>query len=212
VKRGSVLLADDHALVAEGLRRILETEFEIAGMVADGKTLVEESLRLKPDVILVDISLPVVNGIEAARQIMTQLPGAKIVFLTMHSDLTYLRLALGTGASGYVLKQSGAKELLTAVREVLAGRKYVSAELADNIPDPQLKREFEPGTASDLTARQREILSLIARGRSNSEIAAELNITIRTVRFHRAEISRKLGVSGTAALTRYAIAHGYTRE
>lgn len=208
LRRGRVLLCDDHTLVVAGFRRILEAEFDVVGTAGDGKALVDEASRLKPDVILVDISLPVLNGIEAARRIKRDLPEAKIVFVTMHSDLTYLRDALRLGASGYILKRTSGKELLKAIGEVLGGRSYVTPDLIGTIPDPHLRKAIARGRAPGLTARQVEVLRLIASGRSIGEIAAALNIAVRTVRFHRAEIERKLGISGTAAMTKYALTHG----
>ena len=207
-----VLLGDDHALVIEGFRRILQTEFEVVGAAEDGKTLVSDALRLKPDVILIDISLPVLNGIEAARLIRKDWPGAKIIFVTMHADLTYLRDAFRLGASGYLLKQSAGKDLLTAVREVLAGNTYLGPGISKLLPDPQLRRAIEQGQVPDLTARQIEVIRLIGSGQANDEIAAALDITIRTVRFHRSEIARKLGITGTPALTQYALGHGLIRR
>jgi DNA-binding NarL/FixJ family response regulator len=212
LRRGRLLLGDDHTLVIEGFRRILEAEYDVVGAAGDGETLVSEALRLKPDLVLIDISLPLLNGLQAARMIRKDLPKAKIVFLTMHADLTYLRDALHLGASGYLLKRSAGKELLQAVGEVLAGRSYVTPELTRTIPDPLLRKAFEQGRVPDLTGRQVEVLRLIATGRSHAEIASALDITARTVRFHRAEITRKLGISGTAALTRYAIEHGMIRR
>jgi DNA-binding NarL/FixJ family response regulator len=203
-----VLLGDDHILVVEGFRRILETEFDVVGTAADGEALVREAVRLRPDVILVDISLPALNGIEAARRIKEIQPAARIVFLTMHSDLTYLRDALCLGASGYLLKNAAGKELVNAVHAVLAGKSYITPELTQAIQDQQLKKAFERGQVPALTPRQQKVLQLIAGGRSDEQIATELKIALRTVRFHRAQIGRKLGVSGTAMLTKYAVAHG----
>jgi DNA-binding NarL/FixJ family response regulator len=211
MRRGRLLLADDHTLVMEGFRRILESEFDIVGAVEDGKTLVSEASRLKPDLILVDISLPGVNGLEAARQIKRNLPQAKIVFLTMHADLTYLRDAMRLGASGYLLKSSAGRELLNAVREVLAGKTYFAPELANTMPQPKLRPARDRDVDPDLTARQVEVLRLIGEGQTNDDIAATLDITERTVRFHRSEIARKLGISGTPALTQYAVVHGIVR-
>ena len=210
--RGRVLIGDDHVLVVEGFRRILEAAFDVVGTAADGPTLVSEALRLQPDVILIDISLPVMNGIEAARQIKRDLPAAKLIFLTMHSDLTYLRDALNLGASGYLLKSAAGKELVNAVREVLAGRKYVTPEITRTIPDLRLRKSLKRGRLPGLTPRQQQILKLVASGRSNTEIAAALGLTVRTIRFHRAEITQKLGISGTTALTKYAITHGMTES
>jgi DNA-binding NarL/FixJ family response regulator len=195
----------------EGFRRILESEFDIVGAVEDGKTLVSEASRLKPDVILVDISLPGLNGMEAARQIKRNLPKAKIVFLTMHADLTYLRDAMRLGASGYLVKSSAGRELLKAVRDVLAGQTYFAPELAKAVPESKLRQASQLDVVPDLTARQVEVLRLIGEGQTNDDIAASLDITERTVRFHRSEIARKLGISGTPALTQYAVVHGIVR-
>jgi DNA-binding NarL/FixJ family response regulator len=202
-----VLLGDDHTLLVAGLRKILEAEFEVVAAVTDGTTLVNEALRLKPDVVLADISMPLLNGMEAARRIRKSLPEVKIAFLTMHVDFTYLRDAFRLGATGYILKRTAGTELLKAVHEVAQGRTYVAPDLTQTIADPRLRHAIERGKVAELTARQGEILWLIATGRSNGEIGAALNITARTVRFHRSGIERKLGISGTAALTRYTLSH-----
>lgn len=208
LSRARVLLGDDHAMVGEALCKILETEFEVVGAVADGKTLLSEAIRLKPDAVLVDISMPVVNGLEAARRIRRELPKARILFLTMHPDLSYLRDAMNLGAAGYILKSSAARELVIALRTALRGKIYVAAELLEAIKDPKLRTALEMGRIRALTARQREILRLIASGKSNKEIAEILSLKAGTVTFHRTAISRKLGISTTAALTHYAIEHG----
>jgi DNA-binding NarL/FixJ family response regulator len=207
LRRARVLLADDHTLVVEGFRKILEPEFDVVGTAADGDALVRQALASRPDVVLVDISMPLLNGLEAARQIKRDLPQVKILFLTMHSDLSYLRDAMCLGASGYVLKRSAGKELLTAVRTVLQGRTFIAPELAMVIEDPKFRRALERGGIPVLTTRQREILRLIALGQSNTQIAAVLKVTARTIRFHRSAIARKLGVATTPELTRYAILH-----
>ena len=195
-------------MVGEALCKILETEFEVVGAVADGKTLLSEAIRLKPDAVLVDISMPVVNGLEAARRIRRELPKARILFLTMHPDLSYLRDAMNLGAAGYILKSSAARELVIALRTALRGKIYVAAELLESIKDPKLRTALEMGRIGALTARQREILRLIASGKSNKEIAEILSLKAGTVTFHRTAILRKLGISTTAALTHYAIEHG----
>ena len=206
--RARILLGDDHAIVSEGLRKLLESEFEVVGAVADGKTLCSEATRLKPDAVLLDISMPVINGLDAARRIRRELPQTKILFLTMHPDLSYLRDAMKLGASGYVLKRSAVRELVIALRRVLRGKTYVAAELLEAIKDPKLRNALESGRIRALTERQREILRLIASGKSNMEIADILGLKAGTVSFHRKAIARKLGVSSTAALTSYAIEHG----
>jgi DNA-binding NarL/FixJ family response regulator len=206
--RARVLLGDDHALVVEAFRKILEPEFDVVGVAADGAALVSEAIRLKPDAILVDISMPLVNGLEAARRIKRGLPETKILFLTMHSDWSYLRDAMKMGASGYILKRAAGSELVTAVRAVLRGKTYVAPELLKAIEDPKLRQALERGSVPVLTKRQREVLRLIADGNSNTEIAAALKVTVSTIRFHRTTTMRKVGVFTTAELTRYAIEHG----
>jgi DNA-binding NarL/FixJ family response regulator len=201
-------VGDDHALVGEAIRKILEPEFDVVAVAVDGNALVSEAIRLKPDAVLVDISMPLVNGLEAARRIKRELPETKILFLTMHPDLSYIRDAMNLGASGYILKRSAGSELVTALRTVLRGKTYVAPELLAAIKDPKLRKAVERGRVPVLTERQREILRLIAAGKSNTEMAAALSIAANTVRFHRGTIARKLGIFTTAELTRYAIEHG----
>jgi DNA-binding NarL/FixJ family response regulator len=179
-------------MIGEALGKILETEFEVVGVVADGNTLLREAIRLKPDVVLVDISMPVVNGLEAARRIRRELPNARILFLTMHPDLSYLRDAMKLGASGYILKSSAARELLIALRTALRGKTYIAPELLETIKDPKWRNALQSGRIRVLTKRQREILRLIAGGKSNKEIADILSLKAGTVSFHRTAIARKL--------------------
>jgi DNA-binding NarL/FixJ family response regulator len=194
--------------VGEAIRKILEPEFDVVAVAVDGNALVSEAIRLKPDAVLVDISMPLVNGLEAARRIKRELPETKILFLTMHPDLSYIRDAMNLGASGYILKRSAGSELVTALRTVLRGKTYVAPELLAAIKDPKLRKAVERGRVPVLTERQREILRLIAAGKSNTEMAAAPSIAANTVRFHRSTIARKLGIFTTAELTRYAIEHG----
>ncbi len=200
MNRVRLLLADDHALVAAGLRKLLEPEFEVAGTATDGRVLVSMAERLKPDVVLLDISLPLLNGIDAAKSLKEALPGVKIVFVTMHSDPDYVAEAFRAGGSGYVLKRSAASELVCAINEVLAGRVYMTPLVA--APPAFGKR------TGDLTSRQREVLQLVAKGRSTKEIAAILHISVKTVEFHKSGISQKLAIHSTAELTKWAIDHG----
>lgn len=206
--RARILVGDDHALVGEAFRKLLEPEFEVVGVAADGNAVVSEAIRLRPDAVLLDISMPLVNGLEAARRVKRELPETKILFLTMHPDLSYVRDAMNLGASGYILKRAAATELVKAVRTVLRGKTYVAPDLLAAIRDPKLRKALERGQVPVLTERQREIVRLVAAGKSGQEIAEILSVTVSTVRSHRTVISRKLGIFTTAELTRYAIEHG----
>jgi DNA-binding NarL/FixJ family response regulator len=202
-----VLLADDHPLTLEGLRAFLDPHMEIVGTVADGRTLVDAALALKPDLIILDITMPLLNGIDAAVQIRKTLPAVKLLFVTMHVNPTYLEAALGAGAMGYVLKSAAREELLDAIQNVLLGRIYVSPSLSSE----HLERFTDPSRAAAtlrLSARERQILQLIAEGRAAKEIAHLLNISIKTVAFHRENVKRKLGARSTAELTRHALEQG----
>ncbi len=209
MKRPRVLLADDHTLVADGLRRILEPECEVVGAVEDGRSLLAAAEELKPDVILLDISMPLLNGVDAARRLRDTVPGAKVIFVTMHADATYVTRALRAGASGYVLKRCAAMELLTAVREVLKGRTYVTPLIRKDMLDQLPGWPLGAGEASgELTDRQREVVQLVTEGHAIKEIAAILNISRKTVAFHKSNVMRRLGIRGTAELTKYALEHG----
>jgi DNA-binding NarL/FixJ family response regulator len=207
--RPRVLLADDHPLFLTALRSLLEPECDIVGAVSDGRALVEEATRLKPEVIVMDISLPRLNGIDAARQIKKEQPEAKILFVTMHANLAYLKDALIAGASGYVLKTSAREELLGALQDVIRNRIHVSAGFGEEIVDQFERRPRSlKSSASVLTGRQREILQLVAEGRTAKEIASLLNVSVQTVAFHKHQIMEKLGLRTTAELTKYAIQEG----
>jgi DNA-binding NarL/FixJ family response regulator len=209
VKRPRLLLADDHPLVLAGLRSLLEAECEVLEVASDGRSLVEAALRLKPEVIVLDIGLPLLNGIDAARLIKKELPETKLLFLTMHSNLAYLKDALAAGASGYVLKTSAREELLGAVHDVVRNRIHVSPGFGEEIVS-QFERHPRSitGSQSILTPRQREILQLVAEGRTAKEIAGILNVSLQTVAFHKHQIMNKLGLRTTAELTKYAIQDG----
>ena len=208
-RRPRVLLADDHAVVLEGLRRVLEPECEIAGTVTNGRALVEAALRLKPDVVVADISMPLLNGIEAVQQLKKSAQNVRVVFLTMHSDVSYAAKALEAGGLGFVLKSSAADELLTAIREAMLGRKYVSAALSSQVMEALSKRGSRLAeNAEALTGRQREVLQLVAEGKTLKEIAGILHVSPRTVEFHKYRIMEQLGLRSTGELTQYAIRHG----
>jgi DNA-binding NarL/FixJ family response regulator len=204
MKRTRILLADDHPLTLEGLRAFLEPHIESVGTVSDGRALVATALRLKPDLIILDITMPLLNGIDAAIQIKKSLPAAKLLFVTMHDNPAYLEAALNAGATGYVLKSAAREELLDAIRSVLDGNIYVTPSLSSE----HLERFHDPHLAAAtlrLSAREREILQLIAEGRAAKEMAHVLDISVKTVAFHRNNIKRKLGLRTTAELTKHAI-------
>ena len=208
-----IVLGDDHFLILEGLRSVLQKDFEIAGAASNGRELVEVAECLKPDAVVLDISMPLLNGMEAARQIRKAVPAAKLVFVTQKSEREYVKAALQIGASGYILKQSLVNELVPALREVLNGRFYLSADLRDALGEI-FRSTQNPSElfATQLTPRQREILQLVAEGKSNKDMAALLNISIKTVDFHKAAIMDELGIRSTAELTKYALRQGISSE
>lgn len=208
MKRPCVLLADDHRVVAEGLRSILEPHFHVVGIVPDGRELLAAAKTLDPDVIVLDISMPSLNGIDAARQLRAAKSRAKVLFLTMHREVTYAARALEAGASGFLLKHSATSELVSAIREVLRGGQYITPQIAGD-----LLASYRHGLTADerldrLSPRQREVLQLVAEGRSAKEIAAELHISRRTAEFHKARLMESLGVQTTADLVLYAVRTG----
>ncbi|SPP65231.1 response regulator [Nitrospira lenta] len=204
-----ILLADDHTMFVEALHKVLEPEFDLVGSVGDGRALLEAAPRLKPDVILLDLSMPLLNGIDAAQQLRQSLPSVKVVFLSMHGDPTYVTEAFRAGASGYVLKRASATELIQAIRIALRGHLYMSPLLAKGVLDPLLHHRPSPSSAqATLTLRQREVLQLVAEGRSLKEIASILCVSAKTVEFHKTRISKQLGLHTTADLTKYAVTHG----
>jgi len=207
--RSRILLADDHLLVMEGLRKLLEAEHDLIGTVEDGITLVDMANDLAPDIILLDISMPMLNGIEAARKIKKLLPECKLIFITMHGDSTYVLEAFRAGASGYLLKRSAASELSQAIQAVLNGQQYLSPLVTKDVLNPLLETSQDiPSKLGALTARQREVLQLIAEGHSAKEIAGILKISVKTVEFHKSQIMEQLRLRTTADLTKYAITHG----
>lgn len=213
MNRPRVLLADDHTLVAQGIQKLLEPRFELVGTSADGRSLLEDAARLKPDVILLDISMPLLNGIDAARKLRKVAPDAKLLFLTMHADPTYVTEAFRAGGLGYLLKRSAASELVFAIEEVLKGRYYVTPAVAKDVMRPVFdedapSRREPPESAPRLTTRQREVLQLVAEGKSIKEIASILDISVKTVEFHKSRIMEELDLHTTADLTKYAVSHG----
>jgi DNA-binding NarL/FixJ family response regulator len=204
MKRIRLLIADDHVMFAQGLESLLRDEFDLLGTAGNGEELVEATLRVNPDVILVDISMPVLNGFDAVRRIRASGSETRIIFLTMHDDATLLSEAFRCGASGYILKQAAGEELANAIREVAHGNNYVSPLVTD-LPSELLTLHPQKTT---ITPRQREVLELISRGLTMKEIASQLNISTRTAESHKYEMMQTLGVETTAELIRYSLRLG----
>jgi DNA-binding NarL/FixJ family response regulator len=209
MSRTRILIADDHKILAEGVRGLLEPEFEVVAVVSDGRELIDAAKTHLPDIIVSDITMPSLSGIEAAVQLRDAGVAAKFIFLTMHSDVAYARRALEAGAAGYVLKHSVSSELVTAIREAIQGRTYITPMIAGG-----LLRSYRDGDSTSnvapqrLTARQREVLQLVAEGRSAKEVAAKLRVSVRTAEAHKANIMMALELRSTAELVQYAIRNG----
>ena len=206
MNRPRVLLADDHRLVAEGLKAILAPEYDVAGIVEDGRALLEAVKKLQPDAIVADISMPHLNGIDALTQLKRDDPDVKVVFLTMHQELAYARRALEAGACGFVLKQAAPAELLTALRAALRGKTYITPSLAGELlNDMRAHPQQSRHPAALLTPRQREILQLLVEGQSAKQIAGTLLISARTVEFHKYQMMETLGLHNGAELIHFGI-------
>ncbi len=213
MSKARILIADDHQILAEGVRGLLEPEFEVVGVVADGRELMSAANKLKADVIVADVTMPSLNGIEATAQLRDAGITAKVVILTMHRDVAYARRAMEAGASGFVLKHSVSSELVTAIREALRGRTYITPIIAGELLQSYRADDSETSDSSHrLTVRQREVLQLIAEGRSAKEVAAVLKISTRTAEVHKARILEALGLQNTAELVHYAIRNGIISE
>ena len=201
--RPRVLLADDHTLLLGAFEKLLAGECDIVGQASDGRALVAAAEQLKPDVIVLDISMPLLNGLEAARQVKQKLPNVKLVFLTMNEDADLAAEAFRSGASAYLLKRSAASELMVAIREVMRGLSYVTPLMTEGLVGSLLDAERKPGP--ELTSRQREVLQLLAEGHSMKEVASLLSLTPRTVAFHKYRMMEQLKVKSTAELIQYAV-------
>ena len=209
MNRVRVLLADDHRLVAEGLKRLLESEFELVGVVENGRALLTAARELKPDVIVSDITMPELNGIEALGELKKDNPDVRVVFLTMHHNVTYARRAIEAGALGYVIKHSASEELLIAVRAAAAGKTFVTPAIAGEVFKAMREGgDADADPAARLTLRQREILRLLVDGHSAKAIAARLSISSRTVEFHKYAMMDALGIDTNADLIRFALQNG----
>jgi DNA-binding NarL/FixJ family response regulator len=201
-----VLLADDHTLLLDAFRRLLADECDVVGSVANGRELIEAARQLRPDVIVADVAMPLLNGLEAARQLKRERPELKIIFLTMNEDPDVAAEAFRAGASGYLLKRSAGSELATAIREAVQGRSYVTPLVTAGLMDSVLTSRADGGRES-LTPRQREVVQLVAEGRSLKEVAAILNISPRTAAFHKYRVMEILRTKTTAELVQYAVRH-----
>jgi len=211
--RPRIILADDHEIILDGLRRILDPEFEIVATAADGRQLVAAIERLKPDVAVADISMPLLNGIDALRQCKSEHFRTRFVFLTASPDVALATQAFRLGASGYVLKHTAAEELIVAIREALASRTYVTPRIANEVLQNLMSLPGDAATGgSGLTGREREVLQLLAEGRIIKQIAGILNVSPRTVEFHKNNIVAKTGLRTTAELARYAARQGLVSE
>src|SRR5580658_3990620 len=202
-ERPTVLIADDHTLVAQGLSSLIEKEFNVLGIVESGAELLKLAAVRAPDVALIDVSMPEMTGLEAARKLLAIAPKCKVIFVSMHATPEFVREAFGIGARGYLLKRSASSELVHAIRTVLKGNTHVSLQIASDV----LSTFLQPRSAP-LTDRQRQVLRLVSEGRSAKEVAVSLNISVKTAQFHKASIMEKLNLHTTAALTKYAIDHG----
>lgn len=206
-RRPRILLADDHVLVTEALARLLDPRFEVVGTVADGQALLRTATELSPDVVLVDVAMPMLDGFEAGRRLLAALPACKIIFLTMAQDADLADEALRIGASGYVLKTSASEELVQAVEAALRGQRYVTPSLRRPAA-PQVGKGVEDQAPTQLTARQRQVLELLGRGLPMKQVAVALGLSVRTVAFHKYQMMEKFRLKSTAELVQFAIRHG----
>ncbi len=209
MKRATILLGEDHSLVQEGIRKLLENRYEVVGAANNGKTLVQKALQLRPEIVVLDISMPILNGIDAAREIRKALRPAKLVFVSMHANAIYVRKAIEVGTSAYVLKSGTSEELLEGIEAACRNGTYfspgLSREMIESVRKGRKSSARQPG---ELTARQRQILQLVGEGMQNKEISETLNVSVRTVEFHRSRLMAKLNVRSVAELTRLAIQEG----
>ena len=212
MSKARLVIADDHSIVLEAYRQLLEPEYTVVGTASNGQELLAIAPKLAPDVILLDISMPTLNGLDVARQLKATVPHSKLIFVTMMSEPFYISQAFAMGASAYVLKQSASTELLSALTAALKNQRYVSPQLSlevqDAIETPWVKPE---GFSSKLTPRQQEVLQLLTKGLSTKEIADSMQVSTKAVEFHKGNITRRLGIRTTAELTRFALSQGLTK-
>ncbi|HKC94400.1 MAG TPA: response regulator transcription factor [Nitrospira sp.] len=208
MNRPRILLADDHTLLLDGLRNLLERHYDLVGTVQDGQAVVSAAQRLRPDLILMDVAMPVLNGLQAGQRLREQQPKIKLLYVSMYGDPPYVEEAMRLGASGYVLKRSGWSELSRAIEAALAGKQYVSSELSGGREEPPVLPPVMAESGRALTERQRQILKLVAAGYTAREIGRMLHITSKTVEFHKGRLMRQLQLQSTVELARYALTHG----
>jgi DNA-binding NarL/FixJ family response regulator len=207
-----VLLADDHAVVREGLAALLgaQPDIEVVGSVGDGREALREARRLEPDVVVMDVTMPELNGIEAAGQIHDACPATSVVMLSMHSDVEHVYRALRAGARGYLLKSSAGAEVAEAVRAVHSGRRYLSSKIAESVLDDYISKRSTQSPLESLSPRERQILQLIAEGRATVEVARLLSLSPKTVDTYRSRMMAKLGIGDLPSLIKFAVQHGLT--
>lgn len=208
MNRPRILLADDHMLLLDGLRNLLERHYDLVGTVQDGQAVVSAAQRLRPDLVLMDVAMPVLNGLQAGQRLREQQPKIKLLYVSMYGDPPYVEEAMRLGASGYVLKRSGWSELSRAIEAALAGKQYVSSELSGGREEPPVLPPVMAESGRALTERQRQILKLVAAGYTAREIGRMLHITSKTVEFHKGRLMRQLQLQSTVELARYALTHG----
>ncbi len=206
-----VLLADDHALVLEGFKKLLEEHCQVVGSVEDGRALLDAAKRLQPDIVISDISMPKLNGLDAARRLQKIVPRPRVIFVTVHADQDYVTQAFKAGASAYLLKRSAGSELLQAIDAVMNDNYYVTSLIAKDLVQAAIAdTASDTGDQNRLPIRQREILQLVAEGLTLKEIASTLGLSPKTVEYHKSKLMEQLGLHTTAELTKYALAHGLT--
>ncbi len=208
MSRARILLADDHTILLDAFKKLLEPVYEVVGAVTDGRALIEQATKLKPDIFLIDIAMPRLNGLDACEKIKTLLPDARVIILTMNEDADTASEAIRRGASGYLMKKSASSELITAIQSVLQGRVYVTPFVSHGMTSLFVSQAKSKETDAGLTLRQREVLQLIAEGRSMKEAADMLKVTARTIAFHKYSIMEHLGIKTTAELVRHAVQLG----
>jgi DNA-binding NarL/FixJ family response regulator len=205
MKRHRILLADDHLLIAQALQQLLQVDFDVVGVVSDGRELLKAARELSPDVVVVDIGMPLLNGLDAGEQLKATNPGIRIIYLTQHREPRFAVEAFRRGASGYLLKGSAFSELTVAISEALRGRRFISPSMEQLVPG---ELRGQPSTERELSSRQREVLQLLGEGKSMKDVGAVLDISPRTVEFHKYRIMELLGVKTNAELVQQAIKLG----